>query len=325
MQAIRVNENGGPEVLRLEELPTPEPAEGEALVRIEADGVYFVEIYQREGEPPYDRPKPFSIGTEAAGIVEKLGPGVTEVAVGDRVASTAFAGAYATHAIAPANRLVKVPAGVSPEQAGGVLLQGMTAHYLVHDTYPISPGSTCLVHAAAGGVGLLLCQMAKLRGASLVIGTTSTEEKAQLAREAGADEVILYTQQDFVPEVKRLTGGKGVDVVYDSVGKDTFLRGFDCLRPRGYMVLFGQSSGHTDPVDPVLLQTKGSLFLTRPTAVHHSTSVEDVRRRSTDVFNWMGEGKLNVRIFESYPLAKAGEAQRALASRATTGKLVLIP
>jgi NADPH:quinone reductase len=326
MRAIRVHDYGGPDVLRLDELPTPAPGEGQALVRVEAAGVNFIEIYQREAaHAAYRRPLPFALGAEGAGVVEAVGPGVSGVEPGERVASTALQGAYATHALAPAQSLVRVPDPVSTRDAAAVLLQGMTAHYLVHDTYPLGPGSTCLIHAAAGGVGLLFCQMAKILGASLVLGTTSTEAKAQLARMAGADHVILYTQQDFVAEVKRITDGRGVDAVYDSVGADTFLRSLDCLRPRGYMVLFGQSSGPAPTIDPQILQTKGSIFLTRPTLAHYISDPVELQRRSGQVFGWLLEGKLRVRIDEAYPLDKAADAQRALASRRTSGKLLLLP
>jgi NADPH:quinone reductase len=322
VKAIRVHATGGPEVLKYEEVPRPSPGPGQALVRIEAVGVNFMEIYQRTGLYPV--PLPFVPGTEAAGTVVEIGPKVTTVTGGQRVASTSFAGAYAEYAVAPADRLVVLPDGVSSRLGAAVMLQGITAHYLVHSTYRLSREDTCLVHAAAGGVGLLLCQMARRLGAR-VIGTVSTEEKAALARDAGAHEVILYTQQDFVAETKRLTGGAGVQVVYDSVGKTTFDKGLDCLNRRGMMVLYGQSSGPVEPLNPQVLNQKGSLYLTRPTLVHYVATRAELLERASAVLGWGADGSLKVRIGREFPLAAAAEAHRELESRRTTGKVLLIP
>lgn len=322
MRAIRVSETGGPEVLRLEDVPLPEPGEGQARVKLEAIGVNFIDIYERIGQ--YKKTFPFTPGSEAAGVVDAVGPGVSEVSVGDRVAYTNLPGAYAEFAAVSASRLVRVPDGVGTKTAAAVMLQGMTAHYLTHNTFPLKRGDTALVHAAAGGVGLLLVQIAKRLGAR-VIGTTSTEEKAALARQAGADEIILYTQQDFEAETKRLTGGRGVDVVYDSVGRTTFDHSLNCLRPRGYMVLFGQSSGAVPPMDPQVLNAKGSLFLTRPTLVHYIATREELESRASDLFTWIAAGELSVRIGREFSLAQAGAAHEALAGRQTTGKVLLIP
>jgi NADPH:quinone reductase len=322
VKAIRVHANGGPEVLKYEEVPRPSPGPGQALVRVEAVGVNFMEIYQRTGL--YRVPLPFIPGTEAAGTVVEIGPKVTTVSGGQRVASTSFAGAYAEYAVAPADRLVVLPDGLSSRLGAAVILQGMTAHYLVHSTYPLSREDTCLVHAAAGGVGLLLCQMARRLGAR-VIGTVSTEAKAALAREAGAHEVILYTQQDFEAETKRLTGGAGVQVVYDSVGKTTFDKGLDSLTRRGMMVLYGQSSGPVGPVDPQVLNQKGSLFLTRPTLMHYVATRAELLERASAVLDWVADSTLKVQIGREFPLAAAAEAHRELESRRTTGKLLLLP
>lgn len=322
VKAIRVHANGGPEVLKYEEVPRPSPGPGQALVRIDAVGVNFMEIYQRTGLYPV--PLPFIPGTEAAGTVVEIGPKVTTVTGGQRVVSTNFAGAYAEYAVVPADRLVLLPDRVSSRLGAAVMLQGMTAHYLVHSTYRLSREDTCLVHAAAGGVGLLLCQMARRLGAR-VIGTVSTEEKAALAREAGAHEVILYTQQDFVAETKRLTGGAGAQVVYDSVGNTTFDKGLDCLARRGMMVLFGQSSGPVEPLNPQVLNHKGSLYLTRPTLVHYVATRSELVERASAVLGWVADGTLEVRIGREFPLAAAAEAHRELESRRTTGKLLLIP
>lgn len=322
MNAVRVHQSGGPEVLRLEELPTPVPGPAEVLVRIEAIGVNFVDIYQREGI--YKMQLPFTVGSEGAGVVEAVGREVADVKPGDRVAYTGVLGAYATHAVAPAARLVKLPAGVDTRTAAAAMLQGVTAHYLTHSTYPLGPADTALLHAAAGGVGLLLTQMGKMRGAK-IIGTVSTQEKAGLARGAGADEVILYSQQDFEAETKRITGGRGVQVVYDSVGKTTFDKSLNCLAPRGYLVLFGQSSGVVPPFDIQLLNAKGSLFLTRPTSRDYMLTREELMKRAGDVLGWIAAGRLKVRIDRTYPLAQAAEAHTALASRATAGKVLLIP
>ncbi len=322
MKAVRVHAVGGPEVLRLEEVDRPAPGPGQVLVKIAGAGVNFVDIYQRNGLYPVERP--FTLGQEAAGTVTGIGPGVREVKVGDRVAYAGVLGAYAEFAAVPADRLVPLPNEVSPKQGAALMLQGMTAHYLACTTYPLKPGDTCLVHAAAGGVGLLLCQIAKLRGAR-VIGTVSTAAKAELARAAGADEVILYTERDFEEEVKRLTGGAGVQVVYDSVGKTTFAKGLNCLAPRGMIVLFGQSSGPVGALDPLVLMQKGSLFLTRPTVVTYIASRAELLARAGEVLGWVREGRLRVRIGGEFPLAQAADAHRELEARRTTGKLLLIP
>jgi NADPH2:quinone reductase len=322
MKAIRIHSHGGPEVLRQEDVPVPVPGPGQALIRIEAAGVNFVDIYHRSGLYPV--PLPCTLGQEAAGVVTAVGPGVVGVTVGDRVAYTDVPGACAESAAVPAERLVPLPAGVTARQAAAVLLQGITAQYLTASTYPLAQGDICLVHAAAGGVGLLLCQMAKRRGAR-VIGTVSTEAKAALARAAGAGQVILYTQQDFEPEVKRLTRGSGVQVVYDSVGKTTFDKSLNCLARRGMLVLYGQSSGPVPPFDPQLLNRKGSLFLTRPSLSHYVATREELLQRAGQVLSWVADGSLTVRVGREYPMAEAADAQRALAARETTGKLLLLP
>jgi NADPH2:quinone reductase len=322
MKAIRVHQFGGPEVLKYEEVPIPAPGAGEARVKLEAIGLNFIDTYQRTGA--YKAALPFVLGQEGAGVVDAVGPGVTEVKVGDRVAYASVMGAYAEYAIVPAARLVPVPEGVSSQQAAAAILQGMTAHYLTHSTYPLKAGETALIHAAAGGLGHLAVQIAKMIGAR-VLGTVSTEEKARLAREAGADDVILYTQQDFEAETKRLTGGKGVDVVYDSVGKTTFDKSLNCLHPLGYMVLCGQSSGPVSPLDPQVLNQKGSLFLTRPTLAHYIPTREKLLWRANDLFQWVRQGKLKVRVDKTFPLAEAGKAQEYLASRQSKGKVLLVP
>jgi NADPH2:quinone reductase len=322
MRAIRVHAFGGAEVLQYEEAPLPVPGPGEARVKIEAAGVNFIDIYHRTGR--YQGQLPMVLGVEAAGVVDAVGPQVTEVQVGDRVAYAMQQGAYAEYAVVPAWKLVPLPDAIDIRQAAAVMLQGMTAHYLTHNTYPLQPGETALVHAAAGGVGLLLVQIAKRRGAR-VIGTVSTEEKAALARQAGADEVIRYTEQDFEAETRRLTGGAGVHVVYDSVGKATFGKSLNCLRPRGYMVLFGQSSGAVAPFDPQLLNTKGSLFLTRPSLGHYIADRKELLWRAGDLFAWIAAGELNVRIDQTFPLAEAAEAHRSMEGRKTKGKVLLIP
>jgi len=323
MKAIRVHRLGGPEVLQFEDIPEPQAKEGEAVVRIEAAGLNFIDVYFRTGlyKGP---PLPFILGQEAAGIVTAVGTGVTDVAVGDRVAYTNVPGAYAEQAAVPAARLVKLPASVSTRQGAAAMLQGMTAHYLACSTFPLKEGDVCLIHAAAGGVGQLLCQVAKLRGAR-VLATTSTEAKARLAREAGADEVIRYDEQDFAAEVKRLTGGHGVQVVYDGVGNATFDKSLDSLARRGTMVLFGASSGPVPPFDLSLLNTKGSLYVTRPTLGHYIATAEELQRRAEDVLGWIAEGKLKINIGLELPLAQAAEAHRALEGRRTTGKVLLIP
>ena len=320
MKAIRVHAVGGPEVLRLEDVPDPTPGPGEILVRLEKIGVNFIEVYQRSGL--YQLKLPFIPGREGAGTVIAVGSGVTAVKVGDRVASEAFVGAYAQLTTAKANRVVKVPDGITTDVGGAVMLQGLTAHYLARSTFPLQQGDRCLVHAAAGGVGLLLCQIAKRRGA-WIVGTTSTPEKASLARDAGADETVLYTEQDFVREVKRLTNDAGVQVVYDSVGKTTFDGSIECLALRGTMVLFGQSSGPVPPVDPQMLNRKGSLFLTRPNLSHYLATPEELAQRTAELLGWIGEGWLNVHIDRTYPLAQAADAHRALESRGTVGKVLL--
>ena len=322
MKAVRIHAPGGPEVLKYEDVPEPQPKAGEAVVKVDAAGLNYIDVYYRSGQ--YKAELPMTLGLEAGGTVTAVGPNVTEVRVGDKVAYTGVAGAYAQYAAVPAQRLVVLPAGVSTRQGAAAMLQGMTAHYLACSTYPLKKGDTCLVHAAAGGVGLLLCQIAKMRGAR-VIGTVSTEEKAKLAREAGADEVILYTKQDFEAEVKRLTSGKGVQVVYDSVGKTTFDKGFNCLALRGLMVLYGQSSGPLGPFDPQVLNAKGSLFLTRPSLVHHVATRDELLARAGDVLGWIRDGKLRLRTEFEFALKDAAEAHRALEGRKTTGKVLLIP
>ena len=308
--------------MELVDLPVPQPKPNEALVKIQAVGVNFIDVYNREGR--YKTPLPLVLGQEAAGTVSAVGSEARGVAVGDRVGYTSVLGSYAEYAVVPADRLVKIPAGVSEREAAAALLQGMTAHYLVYDTYPLKKGETALVHAAAGGVGLLLVQMAHNIGAR-VIATVSTDEKAKLARAAGADEVILYTQTDFEEETKRLTGGKGVDVVYDSVGKTTFEKGLNLLRPRGMMALYGGSSGAVAPIDPLILTQKGSIFLTRPSLGAYVLTPEELQRRAGSVFGMIRDGKLKLRIEHIYPLAEAQQAHRDLEGRKTTGKLLLIP
>jgi NADPH2:quinone reductase len=322
MKAIQINHTGGPEVLEMAELPIPQPGAGQVLIRIEATGVNFIEIYFRKGV--YKAALPMTPGSEAAGTVEELGPGVTGFAAGDAVASTSVLGSYAEYALVPATQLVKVPAGLSMEKAAAAMLQGMTAHYLCHSTFPLKAGDTALVHAGAGGVGLLLTQMAVRLGAK-VITTVSTPAKAELSREAGAAEVVLYTEQEFEPEVKRLTGGKGVDVVYDSVGKTTFDGSLNCLRPRGMLVLFGASSGPVPPFDLIQLSSKGSLFVTRPTMWHYIATREELEWRAGDVLSWAAKGELKLRTEFIYPLAEAAQAQTDMEERKTTGKILLEP
>jgi NADPH:quinone reductase len=322
MKAIQIRETGGPEVLELVDLPIPVPGPGQVLIRIEAIGMNFIEIYFRKGQ--YKATLPVVPGSEAAGTVEECGSGVTGFKAGDAVASTAVLGSYAEYALVPAAQLVKVPDGLTPEQAAATLLQGMTAHYLAYSTWPLKAGETCLVHAGAGGVGLLLTQMAARIGAR-VITTVSTEEKAELSREAGASDVILYTQQDFVTEVKRLTHGKGVDVVYDSVGKTSFEGSLNCLRPRGLLALFGGSSGAVPPFDLIQLSSKGSLYVTRPTLWHYISTREELERRAGDVLNWVKSGELKLRMEHVYALEQAGKAQDDMENRKTTGKILLEP
>ena len=320
MRAVRIHAPGGAEAMRVEDVPVPRPGPGQALVRLEAAGVNFIDVYKRTGL--YTVPLPATLGEEGAGTVAALGDGVTEVRVGDRVAWAGHLGAYAEYAAVPAARLVPLPDGVSAAQGAAIMLQGMTAHYLAVSTYPLRAGDRCLVHAAAGGVGLLLVQIAKRRGA-FVIGTAGSDEKAALARAAGADEVIVYTRDDFVAETRRITGGAGLQVVYDSVGKTTFLPGLDLLAPRGMMVLFGQSSGPVAPLDPQVLNQKGSLFLTRPTLYAYVATRDELLGRAGELFGWIAAGELDVRVGAEFPLADAAEAHRALEGRRTTGKVLL--
>jgi len=322
MRAIQVGKTGGPEVLELVDLPKPEPKAGEVLVKVEAAGVNFIDTYLREGRYPAELP--FVLGQEGAGVVAAVGDDVVRFGIGDRVAWSGTRGAYAEFASVPVAGLLRVPEGISLEDAAAVMLQGLTAHYLAHDTYAIQAGDTVLIHAGAGGVGLLLTQMAKMLGAR-VITTVSTEAKAELSRGAGADHVILYTQQNFVEEVKRITDGDGLPVVYDSVGKTTFEDSLKCLRPRGLMALFGASSGAVPPFDLIRLSTMGSLYVTRPTMKDYLRTREELERRTADVFGWMARGKLKVRIGHRYPLAEAAQAHRDLEGRKTTGKVLLVP
>src|SRR6202521_3221244 len=322
MKAIQVQKAGGPEALTLVDIPAPKPKPNEAVVKVSAAGVNFIDVHIREGR--YPSSLPFIMGQEASGIVSEIGADVKSFKPGDRVAYTGIPGAYAEYAAVPADRLVLMPPGITEQQAAASMLQGMTAHYLVHDTYPLKKGEIALIHAAAGGVGLLLVQMAKNIGAR-VIATVGTEEKAKLAREAGADEVIFYTKQDFEVETKRLTDGKGVHVVYDGVGKTTFDQDLNVLLPRGYLALFGASSGPVPLFDLNKLSQKGSLFLTRPTLVHHIATHEELQRRATDVLTMIATGKVKLRIEHIYPLREAQQAHRDLEGRKTTGKLLLIP
>ena len=322
MKAIQIQENGGPEVLRLAELPIPVPGPGQVLIRVEAIGVNFIEIYFRKGL--YKSALPFTPGSEAAGTVEELGQGVTGFAPGDLVASTSMLGSYAEYALVNAAQLVKVPAGVTPEEAAAAMLQGMTAHYLAYSTYALKAGETALVHAGAGGVGLLLTQVATRLGAR-VITTVSSREKAELSREAGASDAILYSEQDFEEEVKRLTGGKGVDVVYDSVGKATFEQSLNCLRTRGMLALFGASSGPVPAFDLAQLSSKGSLYITRPSLWHYLATRAELEWRAGDVLGWAAQGTLKLRTEHIYPLAEAAQAQTDLEARKTTGKILLEP
>jgi NADPH2:quinone reductase len=322
MQAIQITQTGGPEVLVLRELPSPAPGPGEALIKIESSGVNFIDVYQREGR--YSVKLPFVPGQEAAGTVVALGPGVTGVAIGDRVVWCHILGTYAQLAVAPAHILVRIPDTISFHQAAAAMLQGMTAHYLAHSSYAIKTGDEVLIHAGAGGVGLLLIQMAKQLGAR-IFTTVSTDEKAALAREAGADETILYTREDFAAKVRELTSGKGVAAVYDSVGKTTFDGSLASLRPRGIVVLFGGSSGAVPPFDIIKLSTMGSLYLTRPTLKDYAATREELDQRAGDVLRWVAEGTLKLRLEHTYPLAEAAQAHRDLEGRKTTGKVLLIP
>jgi len=322
MKAIRVARTGGPEVLRLEEVPRPEPGRGEALVRIEAAGVNYIDVYHRTGL--YPKELPFVPGLEAAGTVEAVGAKATGLRKGARVAWGTVPGAYAEYAVVPADRLVRLPSGVGTKDGAALMLQGMTAHYLACSVRPLKKGDTCLVHAAAGGVGLLLCQIARLRGAR-VIGTVSTEAKAERARAAGASDIILYTRQAIAAEVKKLTGGRGVQVAYDGVGRATWEASIDALAPRGMLALFGQSSGPVPPFDAQLLSRKGSLFLTRPTLFHYTANRAELLQRADDLFTWVADGRLTISIDSEHPLADAAAAHRRLESRATSGKLLLLP
>lgn len=320
MKAVQVREPGGPEKMEIVDVPVPVAGPGQALVRIAASGVNFIDIYFRSGL--YKSDLPVTLGSEAAGTVESVGPGVTQVAPGDRVAYAMVRGSYAEYAAVPETSLVKIPGTIDFDSAAAAMLQGMTAHYLTNSTFPLNSGQSCLVHAAAGGAGRLTAQMAKIRGAQ-VIGTVSTEEKAAVAASAGVDHPIIYTAVDFEAEVKRITGGAGVDVVYDSVGKTTFDKSLACLRPRGMMVLFGQSSGPVTAFEPQILNTRGSIFLTRPSLAHYLLSREELLWRAGDVFTAIERGELTLRVDRVFPLAEAGAAHRALESRATTGKLIL--
>lgn len=322
MKAIRIQENGGPEVLQYDDVPTPKPAAGEALIKIDVAGLNFIDTYHRSGLYPVSLP--FILGVEGAGTVEAVGADVSEVEVGDRVAYFGQPGSYAEYATVPSDKLLPVPAKLDIKVALAAVLQGMTAHYLVHSTYPVKSSDTILVHAAAGGTGALIVQMAKRLGAT-VIGTVSTEEKAERARSVGIDHVILYTQTDFEEETKRLTDGRGVDVVYDSVGQATFDKSLNVLRPLGYMVLFGQSSGKVPDFDLGVLNTKGSLFITRPSLFHYVAQREDLLWRAGDVFSWATAGELTIHIDRELPLADAAEAHRLLESRQTAGKVLLVP
>lgn len=320
MRAIRVHATGGPEALLLEAIPRPGPGVGEVLVRVAAAGVNFIDIYKRSGQ--YRIPLPATPGEEGAGTIEAVGEGVRDFGPGQRVAWAGTLGSYAEYAVVPAAKLVRVPDGIDTGTAAALLLQGMTAHYLATSTWPLRRGDTCLVHAAAGGVGLLLVQLARRAGAR-IIATAGTDEKAALAREAGADAVIVYTREHFGDEVRRITEGRGVDVVYDSVGRSTFLPGLELLRPRGMMVLFGQSSGAVDPIDPQVLARKGSLYLTRPTLAYYTATPDELRSRADDLFAWVSSGQLSVRIGAVFPLEAAADAHRALESRRTSGKVLL--
>jgi NADPH:quinone reductase len=322
MKAIRIHSHGGPDVLRHEDAPDPEPKANEALVRVAAAGVNYIDVYHRTGLYQLGA-LPVVPGVEAAGTIVAVGADVRALNAGDRVAFAGPLGAYAEVVAVPAERLVPLPKTISFLQGAAVMLQGMTAHYLALSTYALRPGNTCLIHAAAGGVGLLLCRIAKQRGAR-VIGTVSTAEKAKLAREAGADEAILYSAQDFEAETRRITLGRGVQVVYDGVGRSTFEKSLNCLAPRGMLVLFGQASGPVPPLDAQILSQRGSLFLTRPTLQHYTATREELLQRATDLFTWMVEGWLTVRVDREYALRDAASAHRALEGRETTGKLLLL-
>lgn len=323
MKAVRVHAPGGPEALRYEDVDVPTPGDGQALVKVAASGLNFIDVQFRAGKYPPPA-SPFTVGSEASGTVAAVGPRVTEVAVGDRVAYTMVLGTYAEYAVVPAARLVPLPSHIDFRTAAAVMLQGTTAHYLTTSTFPLSPGDTVLVHAAAGGVGQLITQAARIRGAR-VIGTAGTPAKAALARQVGASDVILYTEQDFEAEVKRLTGGRGVDVVYDSVGKDTFSKSLNCLRARGGLALFGFSSGPVAPFDPAILGAKGSLYLTRPGLNQYIATRDELLMRTRDIFTWLGDGSLKVRIEREFPLEQSAQAHVELEARRTTGKVLIVP
>ncbi|MET0413051.1 MAG: quinone oxidoreductase [Polyangiaceae bacterium] len=322
MKAIRPSQHGGAELLTLSELPTPSPGPGQLLVKVAVAGVNFIDVYQRTGL--YKTELPIPLGLEGGGVVEALGTGVTTARVGERVVWSGVPGSYATHTLVPAEKAVPVPEGLDLERATAVLLQGMTAHYLAHDTFPLRPGHVALIHAAAGGTGLLLVQLAKRAGAR-IIGTVSTDEKAALARKAGADEIILYRSQEVEVEVRRLTQGRGVDVVYDSVGASTFQHSLKSLKPRGYLVLFGQSSGPIGTIDPQILSANGSLFLTRPTLAHYTSTRDELLARAQDLFRLIAKGELDVKIARTLPLSEARAAHEALQGRETSGKILLVP
>jgi NADPH2:quinone reductase len=322
MKAIQIQKNGGPEVMVLTEMAVPEAAPGQAIVKLEAIGVNFIDVYQRSGLYPVELP--YVLGVEGAGTVHQLGPGIDSLRIGDRVAWVGVSGAYAEYAAVPADKLIKPPEAVSFQEAAAAMLQGMTAHYLVAETYPIKRGDVVLVHAAAGGVGRLLVQLAKRRGAR-VLATVSTEQKAELARKAGADEVILYSEKDFESEIKHLTNGKGVNAVYDSVGQATFLKSLECLSPRGFLVSFGQSSGRIPDFDPAMLGKKGSLYLTRPSLFHYIADRESLERRAAEVLDWVSTGELQLHIGDTSALSDAPAAHRRLEARKTTGKVLLLP
>jgi NADPH:quinone reductase len=322
MKAVVADPTGGPENLNYMDVPKPEPGDAEVLVKLEAIGVNFIDIYFRNGL--YKAPeRPVKLGNEGAGIIEAVGKGVNR-RVGQRVAYAMVRGSYAEYAVVPESLVVELPENITFEQGAAIMLQGMTAHYLTHSAFAVKPGNTCLIHAAAGGMGLLLVQIAKILGAT-VIGTVSTEEKAEVARQHGADHMILYTKSDFGEEVKRITANKGVDVVYDSVGSTTFHKSLDCLRPRGMLVTFGQSSGVVGQIDPLVLSQKGSLFLTRPSLGNYVSDPAELRQRASDLFTWLADGRLRLRIYKTYKLADAAQAHRDLEGRKTTGKLLLKP
>ncbi len=322
MKVIQIQQYGDASCMALVDLATPTPKADELLITIKACGVNFIDVYQRSGL--YKNPLPFTLGKEGAGIVEEVGQDVTEFNKGDRVAWANVPGSYATHVIAKADDLVLIPEKVDFQKAAAAMLQGMTAHYLASSTYPIQAGDTCLIHAAAGGVGLLLCQVAKMRGAK-IIGTVSTNEKAMLAKKAGADEIILYTEQDFETEVKKITNNQGVQVVYDSVGQTTFEKSLNCLKPRGYMVSFGQSSGPVSPIDPLILNAKGAQYLTRPSLHYYIATQDELLKRAHDVFSWIEQGQLTLRIDNTYPIADVSQAHADLEARKTIGKILLLP